>query len=73
MDVLRLQYFADQLRFQIVGRVGGFINLVGEELLESHARSAIITLSKQLGIAIESWTIAPSLDSKYHDWVIEYI
>jgi GH3 auxin-responsive promoter len=73
MDVLRLQFFWDQLRFQIVGRVGGFINLVGEELLEAHARSAIDILSRTLWVIIESWTVAPSLDSKRHDWVIEYL
>ena len=74
MDVLRLQYFGNNLRFQIVWRVWGFINLVWEELLEAHARSAISSLSKVLWVIIEQWTVAPShtYTEQYHEWIIEY-
>ncbi len=74
MDVIHLEFFDDQLRFQIVWRIWWFINLVGEELLEIHAKSAIQHLWEKLWVTISQWTVAPSNDDtmQSHEWIIEY-
>ncbi len=64
-----------RLRFQIVGRVTWFINLVWEELLEQQARLALYKTAEELGMRIAQYTVAPALTwadgEQAHEWLIE--
>ncbi len=65
-------------KLQIQGRTSGFLNSFGEEVMEDNCNHVITTLSKELGIHLSDYTVAPLHTSQgtghhlgCHHWLIE--
>ncbi len=63
-------------RFIISGRTKSFINVFGEELMESNASQALIDTCKQTNTIVKEYCVAPvfmTTDQKgAHEWLIEF-
>ena len=63
-------------RIQVAGRTSYSINLVGEELMESHVQQVLPRVCKQHDAVIEEYTIGPSTQVVQgigrHEWLIEW-
>jgi hypothetical protein len=71
----------DAVRFRISWRLWGFINRVGEELMEEQVRQVMMQLTQQLPVSWIVYTVAPTndihparherlleFDSRYKEW-----
>lgn len=63
-------------RFIISGRTKSFINVFGEELMESNASQALLTTCKEADAVVKEYCVAPIfMTSKHkgaHEWLIEF-
>lgn len=63
-------------RFIISGRTKSFINVFGEELMESNASEALLTTCKETNTIIKEYCVAPifmtSEHKGAHEWLIEF-
>lgn len=63
-------------KIKINGRTKQYINTFGEELMVANTEKAISLSSKQLGVKVIDYTVAPYLISGSergrHDWIIEF-
>ncbi len=65
-------------KLQIQGRTSGFLNSFGEEVMEDHCNHVIAALSKELGVHLTDYTVAPHHYNEEtnqqlgcHRWLIE--
>ena len=63
-------------RFKLTGRTANYINAFGEKAVIMHVEQAISGWSKDLGLAIENYTVAPYFEFAGgvggHEWFIEF-
>lgn len=64
------------LRYRIKGRTSSYINIAGEELMESNAEKALELACLKIQAEISNYTVAPAHDhingKTCHQWLIEF-
>jgi hypothetical protein len=63
-------------RIKVVGRISQFINVFGEEVIEDNANQAIAQASKEIGVQVNEYTVAPihfdDSGKAGHQWIVEF-
>ena len=64
------------MRFRITGRTSSFINIAGEELMDSNAEKALEYACSKTKAEISNYTVAPAdeqiVGKTCHQWLIEF-
>lgn len=65
------------LKVRVAGRVHGFINAFGEEVMEWNAEAAMAEACSRTGAAVRDYTVAPLFShagtKARHQWLVEWI
>ena len=74
-DVVQFTSYSP-FRIKVAGRTNYSINLVGEELMESHVQEVLPRVCEQYNAEIEEYTMGPSIKVHQgiarHEWLIEW-
>lgn len=66
----------DPYRIIVTGRVKHFISAFGEHVIGEEVEGALMDASKEAGVFITEFTVAPMISSdkgkSYHEWLIEF-